>query len=411
MSASTGKLSDPTPASLTNVPPALAAVAEGTAASTPDASNTFDAVAYEQANVHTVYNAIAPHFSATRYKPWPLVPAFLDTFEPGSVGADLGCGNGKYLPVSSVLHGELEGKGKGKILTVGSDRSDQLVALAAFNSNSTTSADASSSEHPFDAQQQSRPCCLRARNEVAVADALSSSLRPQCMDYAISIATIHHFSTRERRICAVQEMIRLVRPRRRQQQRQQQQKYEGTDQESSGTEAAQHDFDFGTGCGRFMIYAWAMEQRGEGRRAGKFDTSTSGAAATAESQVPKSIQRDMTNDQPVMDEKPQDVLVPWVMSTGGSGRKAKRKEASKADCENEKVKALDEAPPVYQRYYHLFKEGELEEIVASAAASFADSLYAEGYSGSDPSKLFVKRQCSGWEKGNWWGVWAIFAET
>jgi alkylated DNA repair protein alkB family protein 8 len=32
----------------------------------------------ERTNVHEVYDAIAHHFSATRYKPWPRVKSFLD---------------------------------------------------------------------------------------------------------------------------------------------------------------------------------------------------------------------------------------------------------------------------------------------------------------------------------------------
>ena len=66
--------------------------------------------AYEHQNVHTVYEAIAPHFSRTRYKPWPVVDCFLRSRAPGSVGLDVGCGNGKYLGVNP------------DVVMVGSDR-------------------------------------------------------------------------------------------------------------------------------------------------------------------------------------------------------------------------------------------------------------------------------------------------
>jgi tRNA (uracil-5-)-methyltransferase TRM9 len=73
--------------------------------------------AYEQKNVHEVYQQIAQHFSATRYKvclsdcmqqhlklivsqPWPIVERFLQDLAPGSVGLDVGCGNGKNLMVN-----------------------------------------------------------------------------------------------------------------------------------------------------------------------------------------------------------------------------------------------------------------------------------------------------------------------
>jgi ubiquinone/menaquinone biosynthesis C-methylase UbiE len=52
----------------------------------------------EKKYVYDVYDKIAPHFSSTRYKPWPMVVSFLESLETGSIVADVGCGNGKYLP-------------------------------------------------------------------------------------------------------------------------------------------------------------------------------------------------------------------------------------------------------------------------------------------------------------------------
>ncbi|KAI9330588.1 hypothetical protein DFJ73DRAFT_630896, partial [Zopfochytrium polystomum] len=54
----------------------------------------------ERARVHAVYDAIASHFSATRYKPWPVVDNFLRSLPNGSLGADIGCGNSKYMCVN-----------------------------------------------------------------------------------------------------------------------------------------------------------------------------------------------------------------------------------------------------------------------------------------------------------------------
>lgn len=56
--------------------------------------------AYEAEHVHAVYEQIASHFSSTRYKPWPIVERFLQQMPAGSVGLDIGCGNGKYLAVN-----------------------------------------------------------------------------------------------------------------------------------------------------------------------------------------------------------------------------------------------------------------------------------------------------------------------
>lgn len=54
----------------------------------------------ERKYVYEIYEKIAPHFSSTRYKPWPKIEAFLKGLEKGSVVADVGCGNGKYLGVN-----------------------------------------------------------------------------------------------------------------------------------------------------------------------------------------------------------------------------------------------------------------------------------------------------------------------
>lgn len=87
---------------------------------------------YEEEHVHEVYEQIASHFSSTRYKvcvtppslatkptnriqPWPIVERFLKEQSDGAIGADVGCGNGKYLAVNK------------NVFIVGSDR---YVSLA-----------------------------------------------------------------------------------------------------------------------------------------------------------------------------------------------------------------------------------------------------------------------------------------
>ena len=72
----------------------------------------------EKEHVYDVYEKIAPHFSNTRYKPWPKVQEFMDNIPPGSFVADVGCGNGKYL-----------GCNQEQLFTVGTDRSFNLIDL------------------------------------------------------------------------------------------------------------------------------------------------------------------------------------------------------------------------------------------------------------------------------------------
>ncbi|WFD30448.1 tRNA (carboxymethyluridine(34)-5-O)-methyltransferase [Malassezia sp. CBS 17886] len=62
--------------------------------------------------------------------PWPLIPVFLATLPPGSVGADLGCGNGKYLYLRSAVGPQNR---DGALLTLGADRCLALVQDAQHN--------------------------------------------------------------------------------------------------------------------------------------------------------------------------------------------------------------------------------------------------------------------------------------
>ncbi|KAH6656743.1 S-adenosyl-L-methionine-dependent methyltransferase [Truncatella angustata] len=133
------------------------------------------AESYEQEHVHSVYETIAPHFSATRYKPWPVIASFLESLAPGSVGVDVGCGNGKYLAVNPKVH------------IIGSDRSANLVRIAR--------------DHGGD-----RKC------DVAVADGLSLPFPEGKADFAICVAVLHHMSTRQRRQDGVKALLDCVRP-------------------------------------------------------------------------------------------------------------------------------------------------------------------------------------------------------
>ncbi|GAM83605.1 hypothetical protein ANO11243_015930 [Dothideomycetidae sp. 11243] len=126
--------------------------------------------AYEEEHVHSVYEQIASHFSSTRYKPWPIIERFLQSQSPGSVGVDIGCGNGKYLSVNP------------DVFIVGSDRSRNLTAIAKSH----------------------------LRHDAVVADALATPHMRAKADFAISIAVIHHLSTPERRIEAVREILATV---------------------------------------------------------------------------------------------------------------------------------------------------------------------------------------------------------
>lgn len=128
---------------------------------------------HEQQWVHDVYNEIAPHFSLTRYKPWPIVEKFLTEQPDYNIGLDVGCGNGKYLNVNKNLY------------MIGSDRSLGLIDCAHDNGGNNYT--------------------------LCVADGLSLPHENGRFDFAISIAVIHHFSTEERRVDAIRHILSKLR--------------------------------------------------------------------------------------------------------------------------------------------------------------------------------------------------------
>lgn len=155
----------------------------------------------EKEYVHVVYSKIAAHFSDTRYNPWPKVADFISKLPAGSLVADVGtyniqwclnvfyplttgCGNGKYLGVNSDLY------------MMGSDICPELVTIAKGHGHN-----------------------------VIVGDCLNLPYRNGVFDAVICIAVIHHLSTEERRVQAIEEMARILRP-----------------------------------GGLMLIYVWAMEQ-------------------------------------------------------------------------------------------------------------------------------------------------------
>lgn len=80
--------------------------------------------------------------------------------------------------------------------------------------------------------------------------------------------------------------------------------------------------------GEVMIFVWALEQRKESKR--QFDPSQ------------------------------QDVFVPWKLKKRQATPNNHVKEAAASGQE-------EEEEVVYQRYYHMFKKGELEELIMDAA--------------------------------------------
>ncbi|GAQ38713.1 tRNA (uracil-5-)-methyltransferase Trm9 [Aspergillus niger] len=247
-----------------------------------------DQESYEEQNVHEVYQQIASHFSSTRYKPWPIVEQFLRGLEPGSVGLDVGCGNGKYLAVNR------------EVFIVASDSfvSFYLPYFVYGYSHVIPVPKSLLSANLAQIAQKHQP------HSTIIADILHLPHPDSFFDFAISIAVVHHLSTPERRVQAIREILRTLKP---------------ATEDSPG--------------GRALIYAWALEQKSSRRGWDKGD--------------------------------PQDIMVPWVM-----------KGTPSAD-------APSNEPKVFHRYYHLYKESELEQDINKAGGHVLES---------------------GYEKDNWWAI-------
>ncbi|CAF2400883.1 unnamed protein product [Rotaria sp. Silwood2] len=130
-----------------------------------------DACQLEQEHVHKVYNEIAHNFSDTRHKPWPRVVDFLRSFPNGSLILDVGCGNGKYMNI------------RNDIMMIGCDRSEGLLQI-----------------------------CRDRYFEVFLSDCMNIPVPTNMFDGAICIAVLHHISTEVRRLSALKEIVRVLKP-------------------------------------------------------------------------------------------------------------------------------------------------------------------------------------------------------
>jgi tRNA (uracil-5-)-methyltransferase TRM9 len=121
-----------------------------------------------------VFDEIADHFDATRYKPWPETVEFLLGLKSGSLVLDAGCGNGRNLLAA----------GAGGHSAVGLDASRAMLRKA------------------------------RAKGAwpLARADLRAIPFRGGAFDAALAIAVVHHVETEAGRLRALRELGRVLRP-------------------------------------------------------------------------------------------------------------------------------------------------------------------------------------------------------
>jgi tRNA (uracil-5-)-methyltransferase TRM9 len=145
-------------------------------------------------SIQSTYNAISKEFSDSRYKVWKSVASFIDSIELNTINADIGCGNGKNM------------RYRNDIKFIGIDLCENFVDI-----------------------------CKKYNLNVIHGNILNIPFESNYFDNVISIAVIHHLKTKDERIKAISELIRITKP-----------------------------------GGRILIYVWAFEQDETSKR--RFET-------------------------------------------------------------------------------------------------------------------------------------------
>lgn len=377
--------------------------------------------AYEETHVHGVYEAIASHFSATRHKPWPFVSSFLASRPPGSVGLDIGCGNGKNMGVNQ------------HVAMLGCDRSAALVALARDSMCTARYRKQPDEGKAPDAEAGPGLGGVIAGADAVAADSLALPFREASADFVICIAVIHHLSTRERRVDAIRQLLRCVRRGHRR------------GNTSTGTASQPHDVHHaegaadvhgggqgqgpGSSAGQVLVYVWALEQSSSRRgwaEGGEQDLlvpwvmkAPQQKKARVKGQQKQGQRQKQNKGGPAEEAKRQHVDRATDERRGASGgeggdgtadggrqqqqQQGQQQEQQQHDAQHEAVAADATADPgttendvadgnsqqeahtdkTFHRYYHLYREGELEEEVVAAGGSVLSS---------------------GYERDNWWVI-------
>jgi SAM-dependent methyltransferase len=232
--------------------------------------------------------------------------------------ADVGCGDGKYFPAIWEAGS----------FVIGTDISRPLLETA-FEKNASSSND---EKVPDTRKVSPKRKYLQARPAVAVADCMSVPLRDNSCDAAICIAVMHHLSTRERRIRCIEELVRIVKP-----------------------------------GGQINVQAWAIEQDADSRR--RFAANDVFVPFNAQ---PKYL------DKVSQESKAKENGVPTLSSTeelNPSKSVAELYSEVYSNADYDERKGL----VVFQRYCHLYREGEMEEIVSEVSGvRLIESGYESG---------------------------------
>jgi tRNA (uracil-5-)-methyltransferase TRM9 len=273
---------------------------------------------FEVQYVHSVYEQIAGHFSHTRFKPWPRVSSFLETqCAPTTNSAlpspprllDVGCGNGKYAIFPGLDYVGVDTSPG--LLEAGIQR---LNALRRFRSRHPSSEPAPERASLSDEDIATAllfgglafiPAAAPPLTAFLVASALQLPFPEASFDCLICVAVVHHLSSSARRLAALREMLRVLKP---------------------GAAA--------------VVTVWAREgAKGRKHCLQELAGSCSG-------------------------DEPGDAMVPWTLD---SERFPKARSVQPSKLQSTSSPSISARRFVQvQRYYHFFVRGELSALAAEA---------------------------------------------
>ncbi|KAI6214857.1 hypothetical protein M3Y94_00317700 [Aphelenchoides besseyi] len=132
----------------------------------------------EQCYVHEVYTKLAAHapqsfFDNASQRNWPNVSKFLQSLQIGSVIVDVGCGPNKYATSTSY--------------TIGIDNCSEVLVKAKNTNN--------------------------VNGDIVIGDALNLPFRKDIADAVLCVSVLHHFSTSKRRKRVLQQISDVLAPR------------------------------------------------------------------------------------------------------------------------------------------------------------------------------------------------------
>jgi alkylated DNA repair protein alkB family protein 8 len=125
---------------------------------------------YETQYVTNVYGKIAPYFNERRVFTWSWIANFINSIEHNSTILDIGCGNGRNMQ-------------NPKYNFIGLDLCHEFVDM-----------------------------CNKRGMTCMYGDMCNMPIESNSMDAIISIASFHHLSNKERRISALNEIKRVLKP-------------------------------------------------------------------------------------------------------------------------------------------------------------------------------------------------------